>query len=191
MIDKIWNKKAAGVLPALALFLNILINTILDYISKYLAFLAIEDLGQNVSFQKGFKYRYPKNISLGNNCCVGRNVEFSTEILDGMLRIKDNVQINRNCFIDFSGGVYIDSNALISDNVKIYTHTHGLNPRSCPRGIPLEIGKNVWLGAASSIMHNVTRIGENSIVAANSVVTKNVPSNVIVAGSPAKVIKQL
>jgi acetyltransferase-like isoleucine patch superfamily enzyme len=55
---------------------------------------------------------------------------------------------------------------------------------------PIIIGNNVWIGSNSTILPGVV-IGDNSIIGAGSVVTKNVPSNVIVAGVPAKVIKKI
>ena len=63
----------------------------------------------------------------------------------------------------------------------------------CERAVeatPVHIGRNAWLGDGSTVLKGVT-IGENSVVAARAVVTRDVPANVVVAGNPAKVVKQL
>ena len=70
------------------------------------------------------------------------------------------------------------------------TTPHGSDARSMIHSVyaPVKIGKNVWIGQKSRICKGV-EIGDNSIVAANSVVTKSVPANCIVAGNPAKIVK--
>ena len=100
--------------------------------------------------------------------------------------IEDNVTITFDVRIDFSGGVIIRKGCVISKNTIIETHDHGLDPHSDPIYKNLEIGENVWIGMNSMILSGVCRIGANSIIAAGSVVTKEVSANCIIGGVPAK-----
>lgn len=72
--------------------------------------------------------------------------------------------------------------------VQLHDLGHGRN-QGC-YAIPITIGNDVWIGGSSVVLAGVT-IGDNSIVAAGSVVTKDVPANVIVVGNPAKVLKEI
>lgn len=139
----------------------------------------------------GFKVMRPANVIFGSNCFIQFNVGFSTEIQNAKFKFSNNVQINSNVKIDFSGGVVIHDNVVISQDVYILSHSHGYNPKSSPIGKSLVIGSNAWIGAKSIIGENVDYIGANSIIAAGSVVVKNVPANSIVGGNPAKLIKQI
>jgi len=76
------------------------------------------------------------------------------------------------------------------EHVTIYSHTHGVNPRSEPRDRK-KINAGVWIGSHALIMENCREIGYGSVVAAASVVTKVVPAHVIVGGNPAKLIRDL
>ena len=100
--------------------------------------------------------------------------------------------INHGCsFLDL-GGITIEDDVLIGPQVKIVTENHPVDPMQ-RKGLDVKavhIGKNVWLCAGASVLPVVT-IGENSIVAAGAVVTKDVPSNTIVGGVPAKHIKNI
>ncbi|KPA86687.1 acetyltransferase (isoleucine patch superfamily) [Leptomonas pyrrhocoris] len=104
-----------------------------------------------------------------------------------------NIVINHGCsFLDM-GGIYIEDNVLIAPKVNLLTEGHPLDPSI--RSSTLIPGKIVvkegaWIGAASTVLPGVT-VGRNSIVAAGSVVTKNVDDNTIVAGAPARVIKRI
>ena len=81
---------------------------------------------------------------------------------------------------------------MIGPNVTIVTVNHDINPKTRINASakPVKIGKNVWIGADCTILPGVI-IGENSIIGAGSVVTKNIPNNVIVAGNPAKLIREI
>jgi acetyltransferase-like isoleucine patch superfamily enzyme len=107
-------------------------------------------------------------------------------------KIGKNVFINFDCvFLDL-GGITIEDNVLIAPKVSLLTESHPLNPNERQSLIPkpIHIKKNVWIGANATILQGVT-IGENSIVAAGSVVSKDVPDNVVVGGIPAKIIKNI
>jgi len=107
-------------------------------------------------------------------------------------RIGKNVFINHACsFLDM-GGITIEDDVLIGPKVNLITEGHPLNPaeRKALTVQPIVIKRNAWIGAAVTILPGVT-VGENSVVAAGAVVTKDVPANTVVAGVPAKVIKTI
>jgi acetyltransferase-like isoleucine patch superfamily enzyme len=109
------------------------------------------------------------------------------------LHIGRNVFINQNCTLYDLGGVEIADDVMIGPNVSIITSGHPLDPsqrRSVTIGKPIVIERNVWIAAGATIIGGVT-IGENSIVAAGSVVTGNVPKNTLVGGNPAQPIRAL
>lgn len=109
------------------------------------------------------------------------------------IRVGRNVFINQNCTIYDLGGVDIGDDVLIGPNVSIITTGHPLEPSQRRDGVtaaPIVIERNVWIAAGATIIGGVT-VGENSVVAAGAVVTKDVPPNSLVAGVPAKVIRSL
>ena len=108
------------------------------------------------------------------------------------IHIEKNVFINSGCKFQDQGGVYIGENSLIGHNVILATLNHEMDPyhRADLHPKPIHIGKRVWIGSGSMILPGIT-IGDNSIVGAGSIVTKDVPPNVIVAGNPAKFIKNI
>jgi len=108
--------------------------------------------------------------------------------------IGERVFINMNCtFVDV-GGIEIQDDVLIGPNVQLVSVNHPLDRQPALRhrfyGRRVVIKRNAWLGAGVTVLPGVT-IGENAVVGAGAVVTKNVPDNTVVAGVPAKIIKQL
>ena len=107
-------------------------------------------------------------------------------------RIGKNVFINHGCsFLDI-GGITIEDDVLIGPKVSLITESHPLNPaeRKALLVKPVLIKRNVWIGAGATILPGVT-VGENAVVAAGAVVSKDVPANTVVAGIPAKVVKTI
>ncbi len=108
------------------------------------------------------------------------------------IKVGKNVFINSGCCFQDQGGIEIGDNVLIGQQVVIATINHDLTPskRANMFPAPVKIGNCVWIGAHATILSGVT-IGDNAVIAAGAVVTKDVPANVIVGGVPAKIIKQI
>ena len=108
------------------------------------------------------------------------------------IHLGKNVFINSGCHFQDQGGIYIGDGTFIGHNVVLATLNHDLNPNS--RGDmwpkPIHLGKKVWIGSGAIVLPGVT-IGDNSVIAAGSVVTKNVPENSVYGGNPAKLIKKI
>lgn len=107
------------------------------------------------------------------------------------IKIGKNVWIQQGCTFFDRGGIEIGDDTFIAPKVNLVTLNHVINPyeRSTTVAKPIKIGKRVWIGIAATVLQGVT-IGDNSIVAAGAVVTRDVPSNTVVGGNPAKVIKK-
>lgn len=108
------------------------------------------------------------------------------------IHLSANVFINFCCCFQDQGGIYIGDGSLIGHRVTIATINHGLAPddRFTNYLAPVHIGKNVWVGSGATILPG-TEIGDNAVIGAGSVVTKNIPANMIAAGSPAKIIRSV
>jgi len=103
-----------------------------------------------------------------------------------------NVFINSGCHFQDQGGITIGDNCLIGHCVVMATLNHCLAPedRASMTPAPIILGNNVWIGANATILQGVT-IGDNAVVAAGAVVAKDIPAGTVVAGVPAKVVKEL
>lgn len=121
------------------------------------------------------------NIEAPFHCDYGYNIE-----------VGENFFANYNFTVLDVGKVKIGANAQIAPNVSIYTAGHPVHPDSrnsgYEYGIGITIGDNVWIGGNACIMPGVT-IGNNVVIGAGSVVTKDIPDNVIAAGNPCRIIR--
>ena len=108
------------------------------------------------------------------------------------ITIGKNVFINACCCFQDQGGITLGDGALIGHRVVLATINHGFLPeeRSSCRPAPIVIGRNVWIGSGAVVLPGVT-IGENAIVAAGAVVTRDVEAGCIVAGTPARFIRNV
>src|ERR1700749_954940 len=109
------------------------------------------------------------------------------------IRVGRNVFVNQNCTFYDLGGLDIADDVMVGPNVSLITTGHPVDPsqrRAATVGKPIAIEKNVWIAAGATIIGGVT-VGENSVVAAASVVTKDVPPNTLVGGNPARVIRSI
>lgn len=130
-----------------------------------------------------FGYRVPENFRVFPPFYTdfGRNIH-----------VGDNVFINAGCQFQDQGGVWLGDGCLVGHNVVFVTLNHDLEPARRQVCIPKSIvlGKNVWIGSNATILGGV-KIGDNAVVAAGAVVTKDVEANTIVGGVPARFIKSI
>ena len=123
------------------------------------------------------------HINAPFHCDYGYNIE-----------VGENFFANYNLIILDVAKVKIGDNAQIAPNVSIYTAGHPIHPESrnsgYEYGIDVTIGDNVWIGGNACIMPGVT-IGNNVVIGAGSVVTKDLPDNVIAAGNPCRIIREI
>jgi acetyltransferase-like isoleucine patch superfamily enzyme len=125
-------------------------------------------------------------IIIGENCYLG---EHTRVLASDKIKIGNNVLIAHNCNIFDNDTHPIDTYERREDAEKIiWKGQH--DEYSTLRKSPIEIGNDVWIGCNCIILKGV-KIGDGSIVAAGSVVTKDVPANVIVGGNPARILKKL
>lgn len=111
---------------------------------------------------------------------------------DNRIYIGNNFYCNANCH--FLGEINIGNDVMIGPKTVIWARDHGIQLGTLMREqkhykAPINIGDNVWVGANVTILKGVT-IGSGAVIGAGSVVTKDVPTNSIVAGNPAKVVKK-
>ncbi|MGR5239081.1 sugar O-acetyltransferase [Vibrio alfacsensis] len=106
----------------------------------------------------------------------------------------DNVYANFNLTLVDDTYIHIGSHVMIGPNVTIATAGHPIDPdlrrEVAQFNMPVRIGDNVWLGAHSVVLPGVT-IGENSVIGAGSIVTKDIPANVVAVGNPCRVMREI
>jgi acetyltransferase-like isoleucine patch superfamily enzyme len=166
------------------------------------------ECGPGFSPGAGVEFLSASNIAIGSNFRTGKNVRihawpsyagrvYATEY-EALIQIGNNVFFNDNSYVTAAFGIQIGDNCLIGSNVLISDNSHGASvltpaPRSMEplvgRG-RIVVGENVWICNNCVITSGIT-IGSNSILAANSVVVRDVPSGSIVGGVPARIIKLL
>ena len=165
--------------------------------------------GQNSSFQKIAFLKGPKYISIGTQTLFEKDLYLTAwdtyQTNSSIQHFTPEIKIGSNCHfgafnhITAINFIEIGNNLLTGKNVTITDNSHGstdfehlsIEPVLRPlvsKG-PVKIGNNVWIGDKATILPNVT-IGNGAVIAANAVVTKDVPAYAIAAGNPAKVIKR-
>lgn len=110
--------------------------------------------------------------------------------LANRVKIGKRVSIMYNLLCLSAGGITIDDDVIFSANVSLLSNDHDFYDRQIVICKPIHIERNVWLGEGVKILPGVT-VGENSIIGAGSVVTHDIPANVVAAGVPAKIIRHL
>lgn len=105
-----------------------------------------------------------------------------------------NVYINFNATFVDDANIYIGDGTMIAPNVTIIAASHPVSPKLRAEGYgcnePVHIGKNVWIASNVTILPGV-HIGDNSVIGAGAVVTKDIPENVLAVGSPARVLREI
>lgn len=117
------------------------------------------------------------------HCDYGKNIE-----------VGENFYANFNCVILDVGKVKIGNNVMFAPNVSIYTAGHPIHPESrnsgYEYGIGITIGDNVWVGG-SVVINPGVHIGNNVVIGSGSVVTKDIPDNVIAVGNPCRILREI
>lgn len=153
-------------------------------LTKKLNSLTLLEMEQKLEIVTELFASIGKNPFIGDNfhCDFGKNIY-----------IGDNFHADYNCTMLDVAEIRIGNNCLIGPDVGIYTAGHRLSPTDRTKdgyGIAIEIGNDVWIGGHSTILPGVT-IGNGAVIAAGSVVTKDVKAMTLVAGNPAKYKKDI
>lgn len=105
-----------------------------------------------------------------------------------------HIYANFNLTMVDDTGIYVGDNTMFGPNVVLATAGHPILPelreKGCQYNVPIHIGKNCWLGAGVIVLPGVT-IGDNTVVGAGSVVTKDLPANVVAVGNPCRVLREI
>lgn len=188
-----------------------LMHYLLERLNKYYTKYMLNQLrkGTEAVIEYPQYFVNPQFVALGKRCIISHDVRIEAytyfKWLKGVQRFRpkvvlgDNVRINPYCHIGAINEIIIGNNVLIASRVTILDHSHGeiteediqIPPASrklFSKG-PIIIKDNVWIGENAIILSGV-KIGKNTIVGANAVVTKSFPDNVVVAGNPARIIKR-
>lgn len=157
---------------------------------------------KKLAISKDVVFLHPEHIFWGNNCSVNQRAAICPlhshlgKKYPSVIKIGNNVSIGAYDRIASAYSVTIEDDVLMAAFVHITDHSHGYEDVSVPinrqniihKG-PVVIGRGTWLAFGCHILSGV-KIGEHCVVAANSVVTKNVPPFCIVAGNPARIVKK-
>lgn len=154
---------------------------------------------RRITFELNNAYHTPEEVRNLLSRLFGKTVDESFRVFPPFytdfgknITVGKNVFINACCHFQDHGGVSLGDGCQIGHNVVFATLNHGLAPedRQTTYPTPITLGKNVWVGSNSTILQGVT-IGDNAVIAAGAVVTKDVPENTIVGGVPARIIRKI
>lgn len=127
--------------------------------------------GENIYFEPPFHCEYGSHIETG-----------------------DNFYANTGCVMLDVAKITIGNNVMFGPSVSVYTAGHPIHPDSrnsmYEYGIPVTIGNNVWVGGSCVILPGV-KIGDNAVIGAGSVVTRDIPANAVAAGNPCRAIREI
>lgn len=202
LIAKYLGRLISFLMPPVIITFGHKVSTLLytGYISRM-----FKSLGKDSYIHRPFSWHGLHNVSIGNKVSIGAGTTLTSWELTpnhngGEIIIEDYSCVGEDAHITATTLIHIGKNVLTGKKVLITDNAHGestadmldLAPTQRPlysKG-PVYIGDNVWIGEKASIMPGV-RIGRGCIIAANSVVTKDIPPYCVAAGIPAKVIKHI
>lgn len=154
---------------------------------------------RKITFELNNAYHTPEEVRQMLSRLFGRQVDETFRVFPPFYTdfgknttIGKNVFINACCHFQDQGGITLGDGCLIGHNVVFATLNHGFAPadRASLYPAPIVLGKNVWIGSNSTLLQGI-RIGDNAVIGAGSVVTKDVPANTIVGGVPARILRQI
>lgn len=129
---------------------------------------------------------------IGENCYI--EPPFHSNWGGHHVHFGNHIYANFNLTIVDDTHVYVDDYVMIGPNVVIASASHPLEPELREKGLqynlPVHIKRNVWIGSGVQIMPGVT-IGENTVIGGGSVVTKDIPANVVAVGNPCRVLRKI
>jgi len=138
------------------------------------------------------KYMHEVFAECGENCYI--ELPFHANWGGHHLHLGSGVYMNFNMTMVDDGNIYIGNKVMFGPNVTIITGTHPVNPSLRERGLQYNkdvyIEDNAWIGSGVTILPGV-KIGKNSVIAAGSMVTKDIPDNVVAAGIPCRVMRKI
>ncbi len=138
------------------------------------------------------KYMHEVFAECGENCYI--ELPFHANWGGHHLHLGSGVYMNFNMTMVDDGNIYIGNKVMFGPNVTIITGTHPVNPSLREKGLQynkdIYIEDNAWIGSGVTILPGV-KIGKNSVIAAGSMVTKDIPENVVAAGIPCKVMRKI
>lgn len=159
----------------------------------------MSDEARRVTFRLNTAYHTPDEVRALLSELFGKEADPTLRVFPPFytdfgknITIGRHVFINACCHFQDHGGVTLGDGCQIGHNVVFATLNHGIAPedRVHTYPAPIVLGKNVWVGSNATILQGVT-VGDNAIIAAGAVVTKDVPADTIVGGVPAKVIRRI
>ena len=150
--------------------------------------MTVGSMGPGSKVMHSVHFMEPEQVHIGANCLIWSGVGTSADDNCAPLTIADKAQINLHVVLDVTGPLSIGENTLISEEAVIYTHDHGLDPKSKPDVYGKEIGANAWIGMRAIILPKCKRIGDWAVIGAGAVVPRDVPDGAIVVGSPGKIV---
>jgi len=187
-------KLAAGLGSRLVFGQNVMLQS---NVSLYTSENVLVNFGNSSRIEANCRCFFFNDVQIGNNVIIASNCQiFSRErIGKGKFLIGNGTVIGDNAIFDLAADVTIGENVAFGPNCVVYTHDHNYSEENIsvpwkgkPELKPVVVCNGAWIGSNVTILPGV-EIGENAIIAAGSVVTKNIPGNTIWAGVPAKQIK--
>ena len=131
-----------------------------------------------------------RELFMGN---IGENSRVMppvTVVRGNSVKIGKNVTVMNNALFMAAGGITIEDDVLVAANAQLISNNHDLHDHAVLTCKPVHLKRNCWIGAGATILPGVT-VGENAVVGAGAVVTKDVEDNTVVGGNPAKVLKHI
>lgn len=168
--------------------------------------VGIKSIGNKVIVVPTLTLLGKDKIKIGSSCYFGPNcrieawTKYNDKFYDPVIDIGEDVRINSTCHIGAINKVIIGKQTLLGSHVMIIDHSHGSNSieelsmhpseRDLYSKGPIIIGERCWICENVTVLPNVT-IGDECIIGANSVVTKDMPSRSVVVGNPAKIVRRI